>query len=227
MNNKFNKLTLAAAITAAFASQAHAGGYQINEQSVSGQGYGHAGRSSNIHDATIVYGNPAGMSFLDRAQITAGGTYLNVNSDISNVSSSRSGALVDTDAGGNVTGVIPFSGSVSGSNDGDMVPGTLIPFAFYAHPVNEQLAFGFGVYAPFGSKTDYEDSFQGRNQGNYTEVKVMTAQPTVSYRFTEQWSVGAGVTYNRVEGELHRQVPVSVPGNPLMDPMVTEVDSRG
>ena len=54
----------------------------------------------------------------------------------------------------------------------------------------------------------------------------MTAQPTISYRFTEQWSVGAGVTYNRVEGELHRQVPVSVPGNPLMSPMVTEVDSR-
>lgn len=226
MNNKFNKLTLAAAITAAFASQAHAGGYQINEQSVSGQGYGHAGRSSNVHDATIVYGNPAGMSFLDRAQMTVGGTYLSVNSDISNVSSSRSGALVDTDGVGNVTGVTPFNNSISGTNDGDMVPGTLIPFAFYAHPVNEQLALGFGVYAPFGSKTDYEDNFQGRNQGNYTEVKVMTAQPTVSYRFNEQWSVGAGVTYNRVEGELHRQVPVSVPGNPLMEPMVTEVDSR-
>ncbi|MCL5424314.1 MAG: outer membrane protein transport protein, partial [Gammaproteobacteria bacterium] len=90
MNNKFNKLTLAAAITAAFASQAHAGGYQINEQSVSGQGYGHAGRSSNINDASIVYGNPAGMSFLDRAQITAGGTFLSVNTDIDNATSSRS-----------------------------------------------------------------------------------------------------------------------------------------
>ena len=63
-----------------------------------------------------------------------------------------------------------------------MVPGTLIPFAFYAHPVNEQLAFGFGVYAPFGSKTDYEDGFMGRNQGNYTEVPVLVLNllfPTV------------------------------------------------
>ncbi|PWV67672.1 outer membrane protein transport protein (OMPP1/FadL/TodX) [Halomonas sp. A11-A] len=83
MKNKFNRLSLAVAIAAAaFASQAHAGGYQINEQSVSGQGYGHAGRSSNVNDATIVFGNPAGMSFLDRAQVTAGGTYLNVNTDI-------------------------------------------------------------------------------------------------------------------------------------------------
>lgn len=216
MHNNFKKLTLVAAVAAvAFASQANAGGYQINEQSVSGQGYGHAGRSSNVHDATIVYGNPAGMSFLDRAQITAGGTFLSVDTDISNVSASQSSPAFLPATGG-LTDTLP----VTGTNDGDMVPGTLIPFAFYAHPVNEQLAFGFGVYAPFGSKTEYEDSFQGRNQGNYTEVRVVTAQPTVSYRFNEQWSVGAGITYNQVEGELRRQVPVATPLG------LSEVDSR-
>lgn len=219
MHNKFKKLTLAAAVASvasvAFVGQAQAGGYQINEQSISGQGYGHAGRSSNVHDATIVYGNPAGMSFLDRAQITVGGTFLSVNSDISNVRASQSSPAF-LQATGGATDTLP----VTGSNDGDMVPGTLVPFAFYAHPVNEQLAFGFGVYAPFGSKTEYENDFQGRNQGNYTEVKVMTAQPTVSYRFNEQWSVGAGLTYNRVEGELRRQVPVATPMG------LSEVDSR-
>ena len=216
MHNNFKKVTLAAAVAAVtFASQANAGGYQINEQSVSGQGYGHAGRSSNVHDATIVFGNPAGMSFLDRAQITAGGTYLNVNSSISNAQASQSSPAIAQATGG-MTDTLP----VSGTNDGDMVPGTLIPFAFYAHPVNEQLAFGFGDYAPFGSKTDYEDGFMGRNQGNYTEVRVISAQPTVSYRFNEQWGVGVGITYNRVNGELHRQVPTVTPLG------LTEVDSR-
>lgn len=220
MNNKFNKLTLAAAITAAFASQAHAGGYQINEQSVSGQGYGHAGRSSNINDASIVYGNPAGMSFLDRAQITVGGTYLNVNTDLSNVEATRnidSGVALGGAPNGNQ---IPL-GSMPGGNDGDMVPGTFIPFAFYAQPVTDQLAFGFGVYAPFGSKTEYEDDFQGRYFGNYTEVTVVSAQPTVSYRFNDQWAIGAGVTYNRVEGELRRQLPSS----PAFD-AAGDIDSR-
>src|SRR5690554_6926743 len=218
MQNKFNKITWAVAIAAAaFASQANAGGYQINEQSVSGQGYGHAGRSSNVNDASIVFGNPAGMSFLDRAQVTVGGTYLNVNTDIRNVESERTGVVT---AGGNPIG--GTSGSVSGTYDGDMVPGTFIPFAFYAHPVSERLAFGFGVYAPFGSKTDYEDSFVGRNLGNYTELTVMSAQPTVSYRFNEQWSIGAGVTYNRVDGELHRQV--ANPFNPV-DPSA-DLDAR-
>nr|WP_163501058.1 outer membrane protein transport protein [Halomonas socia] len=200
MHNNVNKLTWAVAIAAAaFASQVNAGGYQINEQSVSGQGYGHAGRSSNVNDATIVFGNPAGMSFLDRAQVTAGGTYLNVNSDIDNASATRNGAPIE------------------GTTEGDMVPGSFVPFAFYAQPVNERLAFGFGVYAPFGSKTDYEDGFLGRNLGNYTELTVMSAQPTVSYRFNDQWAIGAGITYNRVDGELHRQVPHALGG---------EVDSR-
>jgi long-chain fatty acid transport protein len=155
MQNKFNKIAWAVAIAAAaFASQANAGGYQVNEQSVSGQGYGHAGRSSNVNDATIVFGNPAGMSFLDRAQVTAGGTYLNVNSEISNAEATRSAPLI---------GVVDQQ--VEGSSDGDMVPGTLIPFAFYAHPVNDQLAFGFGVYAPFGSKTRLRRWLRGSQPG--------------------------------------------------------------
>ncbi|MGR2738311.1 OmpP1/FadL family transporter [Billgrantia sp. Q4P2] len=221
MQNKFNKITWAVAIAAvAFTSQANAGGYQINEQSVSGQGYGHAGRSSNVNDATIVFGNPAGMSFLDRAQLTAGGTYLNVNSKIRNVESERTGVVT---AGGAPIGAT--SGPVNGTNEGDMVPGTLIPFAFYAQPVNEQLAFGFGVYAPFGSNTDYEGGFEGRNQGNYTEVRVISAQPTVSYRFNDQWAVGAGITYNRVNGELRRQVPVAIPDG-LGGADITELDAR-
>lgn len=217
MKNKFNGLSLAVAIAAAtFAGHASAGGYQINEQSVSGQGYGHAGRSSNVNDATIVFGNPAGMSFLDRAQVTAGATYLNVNSDIKNVQAYRT---LDSGVaqGGAPSGVQVPIGAIPGSNDGDMVPGTPVPFAFYAHPINERLAFGFGVYAPFGSKTDYEDGFQGRYFGDYTEVRVISAQPTLSYRINDQWAVGAGVTYNRVDGELRRRLPTEPGFNPEND----------
>ncbi|MGM0915457.1 MAG: OmpP1/FadL family transporter [Pseudomonadota bacterium] len=224
MKNKFNRLTLAAAVAAAaFASQAQAGGFQLNEQSVSGQGYGHAGRSSNVQDATIVFGNPAGMSFLDRAQLSAGATYLVVNNDISNVTATRNLNAGLAQGGGAPDPSLPQVpvGSIPGGNEGDMVGNKAIPFAFYAHPVNEKLAFGFGVYAPFGSKTDYEDDFQGRYFGNYTEVTVVSAQPTISYRFNEQWSVGAGITYNQVEGELRRQIP----GVQSYDP-AGDVDAR-
>lgn len=221
MNNKFNKMALATTVaTLTLASQAHAGGYQLNEQSVSGQGYSHAGRSSNVNDATIVFGNPAGMSFLDRAQVTAGGTYLSVNTELSNIQANK---LLDAGVAQGDTPVgtqIPV-GSIPGTNEGDMVPGTLVPYAFYAHPVNEKLAFGFGVYAPFGANTDYEKDFQGRYFGDYTEVRVISAQPTVSYRFNDQWSVGAGISYNQIEGELRRQLPTEAGFNSASD-----IDSR-
>ncbi|MGM0856720.1 MAG: OmpP1/FadL family transporter [Pseudomonadota bacterium] len=205
MHNKFNKLALAAAVaTAAFASQAQAGGFQLNEQSTSGQGYSHAGRSSNVNDATIVFGNPAGMSFLDQAQLSVGATYLNVDTEISNVQSEKTGDL------GLLTGTPTGQtslGPVSGTNDGDMVPGSTIPYGFYAQPINDRWSFGFGVYAPFGSETEYEDSFEGRYHGNHTRVEVASAQPTLSYKFSDELSVGAGLTYNQIDGELASRVP--------------------
>lgn len=190
MQNKINKLALAIAAAAATAAsgQAMAGAFQLNEQSVSGQGTSFAGRASTVNDASIVFGNPAGMSFLDRAQITAGATYLDVNTDISDA-----------------------SGTASGSNDGDMVPGSTIPFLYYVQPIDEGLTFGLGVYAPFGVITDYEDDFQGRYFGNYSEVEVMTVQPTLSIQFTEKFSAGFGLTFNRIKGELSS----ATPGGPI------------
>ena len=187
MQNNINKLTIAVAVAAAAISgQAVAGAFQLNEQSVSGQGNAFAGRTSNVQDASIVFGNPAGMSFLDRAQVTAGATYLNVNTDIDNA-----------------TGTTALGTPVApATNDGDMVPGSTIPFGYYVQPINDNLHFGLGVYAPFGVITDYEDSFEGRYFGNYSEVEVVTVQPTLSIKFSDQFSAGFGVTYNSITGEL-------------------------
>ncbi|WP_136068943.1 OmpP1/FadL family transporter [Modicisalibacter radicis] len=188
MHNKINKLAIAIAAASAtlVSGQAAAGAFQLNEQSVSAQGTAFAGRTSNVTDASVVFGNPAGMSFLDRAQVTAGATYLNVNSDIDNASG--------TTALG--TPVSPAS------NEGDMVPGKTIPFGYFVQPINDHLHFGLGVYAPFGVVTDYEDDFEGRYFGNYSDVKVVTVQPTLSVKFSDQLSAGFGITYNRIEGEL-------------------------
>ena len=201
MHNKFKPLTLAAAVAAATVSgQAMAGAFQLNEQSVSAQGTSFAGRASTVNDASIVYGNPAGMSFLSGAQVTGGATYLMPSSDISNA-----------------------SGSAAGTNDGDMVPDKAIPFAYYVQPINDNLHFGLGVYAPFGLVTDYDNDFQGRYFGDYSDVKVATIQPTISVKFSEQFSAGFGVTYNRIEGKLGARTP----GGAALDPATGAVSQVG
>lgn len=173
--------TAAAVAAGVLSSQAMAAGFALNEQSISGMGTSFAGRSSSADDATTLFGNPAGMSRLKREEVSFGVAAIHAKSDIKDASST------------------PFP---TGSNDGDMVPFTAVPMGYYVKPVDEKWALGVGVYVPFGMITDYEGGFQGRYFGDYSEVRVITVQPTVSYRFNDKLSIGFGPTINRIDGEL-------------------------
>ncbi|MCV4287346.1 outer membrane protein transport protein [Pseudomonas capsici] len=174
-------------LTAALVStQLLAGGFARTEQSVSGMGIGQAGRASAAEDASTVYGNPAGMARLEGQQITAGAVFIDASTDISHV-----------------------GGRSSGSNDGDMVPFSSVPFGFYTWKLDEHWAFGFGAYAPFGLSTDYENGFQGRMFASKSDIKVVTLQPTVSYAFNDRLSIGFGPTLNRIAGSLESDITLS------------------
>lgn len=170
------------ALLVCISTQALAGGFAINEQSASGMGTAFAGRSSSALDASTVFGNPAGMSYLGE-QVSGGMALIDASSDISNASS-----------------------NFSGSNDGDMVPFTAIPFGFYVKPLDENWHFGIGVFAPFGLSTEYENDYQGRSFADQSDLSVVSIQPTLSYKLNEQWSFGAGVSANYADGTLSSAV---------------------
>ena len=174
-------LSIATALTLA-SSQVLAGGFGLNEQSASSMGTAFAGRASSALDASTVFGNPAGMSYLGE-QVSGGMALISASSDISNASS-----------------------SFKGSNDGDMVPLTAIPFGYYVKPLDEQWHFGVGVYAPFGLSTEYEHDYQGRGFAKDSDLSVVSVQPTLSYKLNEQWSFGAGINVNYAEGTLSSTV---------------------
>lgn len=127
------------------------------------------------------------MSRLKRDQITAGVAAIDAKTDIKNTS----------------------GGAPRGTNDGDMVPFTAVPMLFAVKKANDDLAFGLGVYAPFGLITDYESGFAGRYYGKKSEVKVITIQPTVSYAFNDYVSVGFGPTFNKISGNLTSATPLA------------------
>ncbi|TLX59565.1 transporter [Stutzerimonas nosocomialis] len=189
------KTTLALAI-GALSGQALAAGFALNEQSISSMGTSFAGRSSSADDATTLFGNPAGMSRLKREEVSFGMAAIHAKTDIKNNNGSFSGPAL-----GGAT--LPYGGS----NDGDMVPFTAIPMGYYVKPIDDQWAVGVGIYVPFGLVSDYESGYQGRYFGDYSEVRVITVQPTVSYRFNEKLSVGFGPTINRIDGELQSASP--------------------
>src|SRR5690606_30699330 len=105
MKQAWIKTTLALAIVA-LSIQAIAHSLAINEHSASGMGTAFAGRSSNVLDASIVASNPAGMSKLERREVSGGLAFIHALTDI------------DLKAG-------------SGSTDGDMVPFSTVPFGYY------------------------------------------------------------------------------------------------
>ena len=183
MSKRVVKTSLFLALATA-ASHSFAGGFAINEQSISSMGTAFAGRSSSADDASTVFGNPAGMARIKREQVSGGLALIYAKTDIDNA-----------------------SGATRGSNDGDMVPFIGAPMGYYVKPLNDNWSFGLGMYVPFGLVTDYERNFQGRYHGDRSEVRVITLQPTLSYRFNEQLSVGFGPTINRIDGELTSYVP--------------------
>ncbi|WP_323775250.1 OmpP1/FadL family transporter [Alcanivorax sp.] len=178
-----NKAVLAAAIAAA-STQVMANGLALNEQSASSAGSAYAGRASTAINASTLYGNPAGMSRLDRAEVSGGLAFIDASTDISNA-----------------------EGTLPGTNDGDMVPFSTVPFAYYVTPLNDKWHAGIGLYAPFGVESDYEDGWQGRYNGLKSMVQVVTIQPTVSYAFNDRISVGFGPTFSRIDGELTSNLP--------------------
>lgn len=178
-----------------------AAGFALNEQSASALGQAFAGRASMAADASTVYGNPAGMTYLERPELSGGFAVVHGNTDIDNVRA-----------------------TFPGTNDGDPVPTVAIPFGYYVQPLGNGWSAGLGIYVPFGLTTDYESSFQGRYFGTKSELTQIAVQPTVAYRFSDEWSVGFGITYNWVEGELARAAPSPLPGGDIYS-QVTGEDS--
>ncbi len=172
-------------------------GFSLNEQSARTLGQTFSGRASDADTAATLVGNPAGMSRLKQAEFSGGLAFIDAHSDIK-------------DASGTIAGK-----PISGSNDGDMVPLTIIPFGYYVQPLDVHWSVGFGIFSAFGLTTDYEKDFQGRYFGTKSKLENITAQPTASYKFDNGLSLGAGVTFNKIKGNLNEAIPN--PLNPSSD----------
>jgi len=180
---KLNQLTVAI-LAAGFAAQASAAGFALSEQSVSANGTANAGRASDAVDASVVYNNPAAMHKLKQAQITTNVSFIDADTKIKNQT------------------VAPLPLAATGNSKGDIVPHSFIPSGYFTSGDQGGWAWGVGAYSGFGLKTNHNDGFAGRYLGNKSDVKIMTVQPTVSYKLHDKLSVGVGATINKLEAYL-------------------------
>lgn len=187
---KIKQLALAVS-TLGGSAAALAGGFALNDQSVSAMGAANAGRASLVEDASVVYNNPAAMGELKGPSVSAGTAFIKASTKIKNA-----------------------SGGIGGTNNGDIVPETFIPSGYYTTGNLNGLAYGLAAYGSFGLKTNYESTYAARYLGDKSSVKVTTLQPSVSFKVNESLSLGAAVTINKLEAYLSKFNPQATPVAP-------------
>jgi long-chain fatty acid transport protein len=169
-------------------SGAFASGFSLLEQSASRLGTAFSGTAAAADDASTIFYNPAGMAKLTDTQLLVVASGVLINSEFK--SGNSQAAL----------------GQPLGNDGGDAGDWNAVPAGYFAMPLNDRFAVGLGVNAPFGLKLEYADGWMGRFQALNSEIQTYNFNPSLSWRLSEQLSLGVGVNYQRVQAELTNAV---------------------
>lgn len=176
-------------------SNAQAAGFQLFEQSVSGLGTSFASTAA-AEDASTVWWNPAGMSYLSGGNFTLGGHIIKPTAKFKNQDSRTLLPL-------------PNGLPMSGGNGGDAGGIALLPNLYYTHSLTDRFSLGIGVNAPFGLTTEYDDDWVGRYHALKSALTVININPAVSWKINDSFSVGGGINLQYAKAELGSAVDFS------------------
>jgi len=172
-----------AALLACLPPAAHASGTRVGFKDAFATGRGNA-FVATADDPSAVYYNPAGLTQLEGAQFL-GNIY-----DIA-VSSDYSGP----------------GGSTSMKDNYQAIPSFYASWKMAGSPV----AYGIGVYLPFGLSTEWPDNSPLRTFALRNTQKVITYNFSAAWQASPEFSVGAGLSYNHATTDLRRAIGVFGP----------------
>ncbi|MBL0519361.1 outer membrane protein transport protein [Aeromonas enteropelogenes] len=178
------KKSLIAATIALATSQVHAAAFQLNEHSASGLGRAYAGEAAIADNAAVLARNPAAMTTFDKMAVSVSGTYIKP----------------DVDVDGSISTPL---GKVSASESG-IAPSAFVPASYFIQPLNDQWAWGIGLFSNYGLSTEYSKTFPAGAGAGDTELLTLNINPNIAYRINEQFSIGAGINAVYGAAELNR-----------------------
>lgn len=183
VKNLFKQSIISTALLAAFPA-AHAAGFALIENSASGMGNAFAGAAAIAEDASTVFFNPAGMTYIEGSQVMGAIHFIKPRAEFNN----------DGSVG------------VTGNDGGDAGDLALVPNFYWVTNINEDVKFGLGVNAPFGLKTEYDDEWLGRFQAVKSELKTVNINPSLAFKVNDQLSLGFGLNAMYIKAELTSQL---------------------
>jgi long-chain fatty acid transport protein len=170
-------LGVAGVILLAAAGPALASGYRIPEQSLNSTARS-GGYVAYTPGVDAAYYNPANMSWLEnRWAVEADATWIHLGSI--NYNDNRSSAL-----------------------SGDSVAEDFfMPTFFAVSPDYNNFRFGISVTAPGGLSKRWEEPYP-RTFAEEFSLKIFEVNPTVAYKFSDRFSLGAGLRAVYVDGKV-------------------------
>ena len=180
---------IAAALLTGASANASANGFALNEQSASGLGNAFAGSGASAEDASTIFFNPAGMTYLPDNQLVLAAHAIRSSAEFSNNGSHSSGGL-----------------ATQGGNGGDAGDWGFVPNIYFAKALNDTVRLGVGVNAPFVLKSDYDQGWVGRYQALKSEIKTININPSIAFKASDKISLGLGFSAMRTEAELTNAV---------------------
>jgi len=160
---------------------AKAGSYQLNDYSVTGLGRSYAGQGIMGDDYSAIAFNPAGMTLMDRSGIQQTLNMINLRAD--------------------VDGLENHAGEHKKMNFWQPVPA-----GFAQYNVSDRFKVGFGIYAPFGLKTQYDSGWYGADAAVLSKLDIVDFNLSAAYKLTEHWSIGASAILRYIYGRMTNRI---------------------
>ena len=175
---------LVGAATLLTANSALAGGFALREQSTYYQGSSFAGAAAG-GSLSSMFWNPAALGTVGPGltnEVIV--NFVLPNSDVT---------VTDTGTLGTVYPALTGGDTFDTGNRGDIGLDAFVPASYGAYRINDRIAVGFSLNAPFGLATKYDDLNDPiRNVAGTSEVFSLNAAPTVAFRVTDTFTVAVG-----------------------------------
>ena len=179
---KFKSILLGSILMASTASLA--GGYQLQEYSVTNAGRAFGGAGIVGDDYSAIAFNPAGMT-LKKSGVQLGAMGMDIHSNV------EKGYL---DGG-------PRQGS-----KGKLRNFKLIPNGFMQYALSENWRAGLGLYVPFGLGTYYNKSWFGKSHALVSEIETIDINPSLAWKPFSWLSIGGGFILERMQARLTNSI---------------------
>jgi long-chain fatty acid transport protein len=162
---------------------AHAQAFGLNEIGTCAISRAFANTSAPCDDASTIYWNPGAMPKTRGLSVLAGAAVIPLEGDFTQDTTFR---RYDTD-----------------------IPTAVVPHVFANYRSGGRLAYGIGVYVPYGLTSQWTDDFPGRFAARKASLRSIYVQPNIAFQLTEGWSVGIGPVIGHSSVELVQAIDLS------------------